>query len=164
LARSAASNIEVSEVQRNDGVVGGSIVRREHPVERPKLRRFADHLPFHAVAVGVVAMFLRHDHEGLAALGVVFVSALVLSRVLRKVSGLTWREALWPRREPPWWAQLSPSMASVRELARAGLRIQAVKMYRELTGADLVAGVNAVDAMVAHPTSDNDEGEVPVTP
>jgi len=61
------------------------------------------------------------------------------------VSGMTWREALWPRRE-----QLPPSMASVAQLAHAGWKIQAIKMYRELTGADLKAAKEAVEAMIAH--------------
>ncbi|WP_426501950.1 hypothetical protein ACPPVO_30340 [Dactylosporangium sp. McL0621] len=81
-----------------------------------------------------------------------FVLAVVTSWVLRRASGMAWREVLWPRREPPPWTQLPPSMTSVDEFARAGLRIQAVKMHRELTGMEFKASVEAVDAMIAEPT------------
>lgn len=91
---------------------------------------------------------LGHHGGGLAVVGCEFVGLLVISWVLRRVSGMTWREALWPRREPPPWSQLPPSMALVNELAQAGMKIQAIKMYRELTGASLVAGKEAVEAMI----------------
>lgn len=77
---------------------------------------------------------------------------------------MTWHDALWPRRHPPWWAQLPSGMASVRELARAGLKIQAVKMYREITGADLVTSVRDVEAMAADATSDADTSTDPQDP
>ncbi|PWU44695.1 hypothetical protein DLJ46_24655 [Micromonospora globispora] len=126
-------------------------------MDRQKLRRLADRLPFSGALFGlgtylVDERLLGHQRGGLAAVGVVFFLALVTSWVLRRVSGMTWREALWPRREPPPWTQLPPSMASVNELARAGLRIQAIKMYRELTGMELKASVEAVDAMIAQRT------------
>lgn len=95
---------------------------------------------------------LGHRRGGLAIVGIVFVLALVASWVLRKVSGTTWREALWPpRRKPPPLTQLPPSVASVSSLAQAGRRIQAIQMYRELTGVDLNASVEAVDSMIAQP-------------
>jgi hypothetical protein len=94
---------------------------------------------------------LGHRRGGLAVVGIVFVLALVASWMLRRVSGMTWREALWPRREPPW-AQLPSSMASVRALAQAGLRIQAIQMYRAQTGAELKTSVEAVDSMIAQPS------------
>lgn len=38
-------------------------------------------------------------------------------------------------------------MELVEELARKGMRIQAMKMYRKLTGADLKTSLDAVKAM-----------------
>lgn len=69
------------------------------------------------------------------------------------------RDALLSRREPPWWASLPPGMASVRELARAGLKIQAVKMYREVTGADLPTSVRDMEAMAADASSAADAAD-----
>lgn len=141
-------------------------------MDRQKLRRLADRLPFYGALAGLCTYvaFLVEERllgaqrgglgvvgVGLVVTGVGLVLALVTSWVLRRVSGMTWREALWPRRELP------PTMASVNELARAGLRIQAIKMYRQLTGADLKAGVEAVDVMIAQqalyepPTDTNPE-------
>ncbi|MCP3786037.1 hypothetical protein NLX85_21980 [Micromonospora sp. A3M-1-15] len=122
-------------------------------MDRQKLRRVADGLPLVGVSLGlghylIDERLLGHHGGGLAAVGVEFVGLLVISWVLRRVSGMTWREALWPRREPPPWSQLPPSMASVNELAQAGRKIQAIKMYRELTGASLAAGKEAVEAMI----------------
>ncbi|MGR6318777.1 hypothetical protein Q2K19_32125 [Micromonospora soli] len=122
-------------------------------MDRQKLRRVADGLPLVGVSLGlgrylIDERLLGHDGGGLAAVGVEFVGLLVISWVLRKVSGMTWREALWLRREPPPWSRLPPSMALVNELAQAGKKIQAIKMYRELTGASLVAGKEAVEAMI----------------
>jgi hypothetical protein len=116
------------------------------------VRRFADRLPLSGALLGLGRYLLDerllgHRRGGLAAAGVVFVLALVTSWVLRRVSGMTWRDALWPRREPPPWTQLPPSMTSVDELARAGRRIQAIKMHRALTGTELKASVEAVDAI-----------------
>jgi hypothetical protein len=119
------------------------------------LRRFADGLPHVGASVALVQYLvdeklLGHPGGGLSLVGAVFVGSLVVSWVLRRVSGMTWREALWPPREPSPWDQLPPSMASVNELALAGRKIQAIKMYRELTGVGLVAGKEAVEAMTAH--------------
>jgi hypothetical protein len=114
-------------------------------VDRRKLRR-VDGAPAVVLTAGLVNYLvedklLGHQHGGLAAVGGAFLLALVTSWVLRRISGMTWREALWSRRELPM------NMASVREHAEAGRKIQAIKIYRELTGADLKAGVEAVDAM-----------------
>lgn len=120
---------------------------------RQRLRRLADGLAFSVASYGLVVYLLdgslRGHGAGLVAIGVAFVIALVLSWVLRRVSGMTWREALWPRREPSPWDQLPHSMESVIELAQARKKIQAIKMYRELTGADLKTSKEAVEAMVA---------------
>ena len=123
-------------------------------MDRPRLRRFAGPLPFGVAAVGlgnyVIGEKILGVHGGgLASLGVLFALASVVGLVLRRASGLTWRESLWPRREPAPWEQLPPSMASVNELARIGMTIQAIKMYRELTGADLRSARDAVNAMRA---------------
>ncbi|MFR9776003.1 hypothetical protein ACL02O_08080 [Micromonospora sp. MS34] len=123
-------------------------------MDRQKLRRVADGLPLVGVSLGlgwylIDERLFGHHGGGLAAVGGELVGLLVISWVLRRVSGMTWREALWPRREPPPWSQLPPSMASVNELAQAGKKIQAIKMYRELTGASLAAGKQAVEAMIA---------------
>ncbi|WP_203918868.1 hypothetical protein [Rugosimonospora africana] len=89
------------------------------------------------------------QHGGLAAVGGAFLVVLIVTWVVRRISGATWREAVWPRREPPTRERLPSTMASVHELVETGQRIQAIKMYRELTGADLKSSVEAVDAMRA---------------
>lgn len=109
-------------------------------------------------------MLRHHDRTAVAALVILFVLVLVLRCLLRRPAGMTWHDALWPRRHPPWWAQLPSGMASVRELARAGLKIQAVKMYREITGADLATSVRDVEAMAADATSDADTSTDPQDP
>jgi hypothetical protein len=124
-------------------------------MDRQKLRRVADGLPLVGLLGGlgqylIGEKLLGHYEGGLAAVGAEFVGLLVLSWVLRLVSGMTWREALWPRREPSPWELLPSSMESVNELARVGKKIQAIKMYRELTGAGLAAGKEAVEAMTDH--------------
>jgi hypothetical protein len=123
-------------------------------VDRQNLRRLANRLPWSGLLFGLGQYFigerlLGNHGAGLLVVVVVFVMLLVTSWVLRMVSGLNWREALWPRREPAPWEQLPRSMTSVNELAQAGQRIQAIKMYRELTGASLTAGKEAVEAMIA---------------
>ncbi|MEV0272283.1 hypothetical protein AB0H43_26200 [Hamadaea sp. NPDC050747] len=116
-------------------------------MDRQKLRRLADRLPvavaFYGLGMYVVEGLLGRQRR-LAAVGILFVLALIASWVLRKVSGMTWREALWPRR-----AQLPSSMTSVAQLAQAGRKLEAMKMYRELTGADIKTGLEAVNAMIA---------------
>lgn len=119
--------------ERRPGWTGGSCVISRTAFRAP--------LRSSAWAHTWVERLLGHQRS-LAALGAVFGLALIVRWVLRRVSGLSWREALWPRREQP-----PPSMESVKALAQEGMKIQAVKMYRELTGADLKAGVEAVDAM-----------------
>jgi hypothetical protein len=123
-------------------------------VDRQKLRRLATPLPLGVASLGLInyvvgEKILGEHRGGLAALGVVFVLAWVVGSVLRRASGLTWLESLWPRLDPTPWEQLPPSMASVNELAQAGLTIQAVKMHRDLTGADLRTALDAVNAMRA---------------
>jgi len=128
--------------------------RRERSAGRQRLRQVADGLPSAVASSALVAYLLdgslRGHGAGLVAVGVAFVLALAVGWVLRRVSGMTWREALWPRREQSPWDQVPHSMTSVNELAQAGKRIQAIKMYRELTGADLKAAKEAVEAMIAH--------------
>ncbi|GAA5197363.1 hypothetical protein GCM10023322_68440 [Rugosimonospora acidiphila] len=119
---------------------------------RQKLRRVADGLPFVVLSSGLVEYFVPgrlRGHRDAGLVAVAFVLALIVAWVMRRLSGMTWREALWPRREPPPWTKLPPSMTSVDELARAGKRLQAIKMYRELTGADLKASKEAVETMIA---------------
>ena len=118
-------------------------------MDRQKLRRHADRLPF-AAAWSLLSVFLAqelffgHRSQRAAAIGILFGAAMVTTWVMRRVSGMTWREALWPRREQP-----PPSMASVNELARTGRKIQAMKMYRELAGVDLETAHDAVNAIIA---------------
>ncbi|WP_327003127.1 hypothetical protein OHA72_49935 [Dactylosporangium sp. NBC_01737] len=125
-------------------------------MDRQRMRRIADGLPLGGALSGLVVYLdetlFGHPHGGPAAVGVVFVVAMLVTWLLRRLSGATWRQTLWPRREPPPWTRLPVSMASVGELARAGRRIQAVKMHRELTGMDLASSVKAVDAMIAEET------------
>jgi hypothetical protein len=124
-------------------------------VDREKLRRLAAPLPFGVASVGLVSYLFGYlvfgdRRGGLASLGIGFVLAFAVGFGMRKASGLTWRESLWPRRAPTPREQLPSSMTSVSELARRGQRIEAMKMYRELTGADLKASLEAVDTMAAH--------------
>lgn len=120
-------------------------------MDREKLRRFADGLPLMVALLGLgrylLAKPLGMRGGSLAGVAAVFVLALVVSWVLRRISGMTWREALWPPREAQSWEKQPPSMGLVKELAQNGQRIQAIKMYRELTGADLKTSAEAVKAM-----------------
>lgn len=123
-------------------------------VDRSKLREFAHKFPLLALMISL-SNYLIHEKlfgqegSGLLGVGVAFVVALIISWVLRRLSGMTWRQAFWPPREPAPWEMLPPTMESVKELAEAGLRIQAVQMYRHITGTDLQTAYDAVNAM--HP-------------
>jgi hypothetical protein len=86
---------------------------------------------------------------GLATAGSVFVAFLGTIWALRKLSGMSWREAVWPRPEPPSWRRLPQDMESVQELARSGMTIQAIKLHRRITGADLPTSHAAIKAMAA---------------
>ncbi|WP_238011209.1 hypothetical protein KZZ52_57350 [Dactylosporangium sp. AC04546] len=55
----------------------------------------------------------------------------------------------WPRREPRPWESLPPEMDKVRELAQAGRRLQAMRMYRDLTGADVATSRFVVNSLAA---------------
>jgi hypothetical protein len=123
-------------------------------VDRQRLRRLAVPVPSVVASIGlfnyVVGEKILGVHSGgLASVGVLFVIAWVIRFGLLKASGLAWRESLWPRPDPTPWEQLPPSMASVDKLAQAGLKIQAMKMYRDITGADLRTARDAVEAMRA---------------
>jgi hypothetical protein len=122
-------------------------------VDRQKLRRL-DRLPSTVLTIGLVNYVVEDklfhtQHGGLAAVGGAFLLVLVVTWVVRRISGRTWREAVWPRRESPLWRQMPLNMASVRELVDAGQRLQAIRMYHELTGVSIRASVQAVDALAA---------------
>ena len=131
------------------------------------LRRFADGLPFFVVCWAlfnyrVEERLLGYGHGGLGGLGITILSGFILTRVLRLLSGMTLSDALWPDREsspttsrPVGWEHRPPSMDLVEELAQSGMKIQAVKMHRELTGANLKDCVDAVNAMVIPKVSES---------
>jgi hypothetical protein len=132
-------------------------------VDRHKLRRL-DRLPRAVLTVGLVNYvvedkLLHAQHGGLAAVGGAFLLILVVTWVVRRISGMTWREAVWPRREPPLCRQLPLNMASVHELIDTGRKLQAIRMYHELTGASTRASVQAVDALAARRPVDGIAGK-----
>jgi hypothetical protein len=125
-------------------------------VDRQKVRRYGDQLPYHAVWMGFTSYVVGEKLFGLSGGGLpvvifILVLSLIARWVLRQVSGLTWREALWPPREPSHWEQLETSLASVEKIARSGRKLQAIKMYRELTGTGIKEAKAAVEAMTARP-------------
>lgn len=73
----------------------------------------------------------------------VFVAGLAVSWLIGRVP------EGWPRREPRPWESLPPEMDKVRELARAGRRLQAMRMYRDLTGADVATSRFVVSSLAA---------------
>ncbi len=123
-------------------------------MDRKRLRRLASpSYPFYITGVALVAYLIGlafgDRGVGLEGVGMLFVLAFTVGAVLRKVSGLSWRESLWPRLEPTPEEQVPTSMESVHELAKGGRRIEAIKMYRDLTGADLLTARDAVKEIQA---------------
>jgi hypothetical protein len=52
---------------------------------------------------------------------------------------------LYPTPEPSRWPSTEMAMAEVQRLARAGRKIEAIRVYREATGAGLAAAKSAVE-------------------
>ncbi|GGM15079.1 hypothetical protein ACFFX1_04100 [Dactylosporangium sucinum] len=127
-------------------------------MDRPGLRVFAHQFRIGAAAIAVLGLIPGRISAGEAA--ATFGAGLVMCWVLRKASGATWRDTFWPRheRERPLWETLPPSIESVRTLDRAGYRVQAIKMYRGLTGGGLKDGLEAVKALSADGGHSADRG------
>jgi hypothetical protein len=87
-----------------------------------------------------------------AGLGAAFGAALIIAWVLRKISGATWRQTLWPRREPADWEKAPPSChrpdGTVRPQPRwKGYQMRKITVVIELGGKN-ATGFEVPEAVV----------------
>jgi hypothetical protein len=104
------------------------------------------------VIIAVYWLFGHPEKRLLAALSVGYLALLVAALLGYRLSGLAFRQIFRVRRlheqSPP---PVVASMDTARQLARAGARIQAIKMVRQLNGMSLEDAIAVVKEMERKP-------------